>query len=74
MKEIKINLPKNVTSPKVVKIHVNVGDEVEKGTPLLETEGGKNNIVLKSNTNGCIQEILVQQGDTVSTEHAEVTR
>ena len=60
----------NITSPmpgKVIKINVNKGDEVKKGDLLLIVEAMKmeNNIIAPSD--GIIDEIFIQQGETVNT-------
>lgn len=65
MKEIKISLPKNTSSTKVVALKVKEGDKITAGSVILELEGGKNNIVIKSEDNGIVQELLIEKNDTV---------
>lgn len=65
MKEIKISLPKNTSSSKVVALKVKEGDKITAGSVILELEGGKNNIVIKSEDNGIVQELLIEKNDTV---------
>jgi biotin carboxyl carrier protein len=50
---------------RVTAIHVQVGQEVEPGTPLLSLEAMKMENVLKAEGIGVVSEIAIQQGDVV---------
>ncbi len=49
----------------VVRIEVNIGDEVRTGTPLLVLEAMKMENILKSPGDAIVKEIRVNQGDAV---------
>jgi biotin carboxyl carrier protein len=60
LKEMQAPMPGRVTA-----IHVQVGQEVEPGTPLLSLEAMKMENVLKAEGIGVVSEIAIQQGDVV---------
>lgn len=51
---------------KVGKINVNIGDSIKEGDPILQVEGDKGNITIKSNCSGIVREIKVEEGTTVN--------
>ena len=60
LKEMQAPMPGRVTA-----IHVQLGQEVEPGTPLLALEAMKMENVLKAEGIGVVSEIAIQQGDVV---------
>ncbi len=64
--EFKIpDLGESIDSGDVVKLLVNVGDEVKLEQPLMELETGKAVVEVPSDTAGRVAEILVAEGDHV---------
>ncbi len=67
MIEIKLEqLSGESKSGKVGKINVKIGDEIKEGDELLQVESQKGNVSVKSNANGIIEEIVIDEGDTVN--------
>ncbi|MEN9743483.1 MAG: hypothetical protein RLZZ65_1288 [Bacteroidota bacterium] len=60
LKEMQAPMPGRVTA-----IHVQVGQEVEPGAPLLSLEAMKMENVLKAEGVGVVSAILIQEGDVV---------
>jgi biotin carboxyl carrier protein len=60
LKEMQAPMPGRVTA-----IHVQVGQEVKPGTPLLSLEAMKMENVLKAEGIGVVSAISIQQGDVV---------
>ena len=59
----------NVTSQipgRVVKISVSTGDTLKEGDPIVVLESMKMQIAIKSNKDGIVKEIKVEEGSTVS--------
>jgi len=52
-------------SAKILKIYVDVGSDVSKGTPLIDIELEKAVITIESEYEGRVLEILVNEGDVV---------
>ncbi|CAH2214784.1 dihydrolipoyl dehydrogenase [Tepidibacter aestuarii] len=67
MIEIKLEqLSGESKSGKVGKINVKIGDEIKEGDELLQVESQKGNVSVKSNANGIIEEIVIDEGDTIN--------
>ncbi|WP_187296261.1 dihydrolipoyl dehydrogenase [Tepidibacter mesophilus] len=67
MIEIKLEqLSGESKSGKIGKIKVKVGDEIKEGDVLLQVESQKGNISVKSNANGIIEEIVIDEGQTIN--------
>lgn len=65
MNKLKLNLPKGTTKTKIVKICVKNGDSIDVGSKIVEIEGQKGNISIKSNQKGIVEHILINVGDIV---------
>lgn len=50
----------------VFHIDVKIGEEIEKGQPVVILESMKMEIPVESTVNGTVREILVQEGDFVN--------
>jgi pyruvate/2-oxoglutarate dehydrogenase complex dihydrolipoamide acyltransferase (E2) component len=48
----------------IIEWQVNIGNKVEKGSPLVEVESEKAKIVLESEVSGTVVELLFNNGDT----------
>jgi pyruvate dehydrogenase E2 component (dihydrolipoamide acetyltransferase) len=64
------DLGENIDSGEVVKLLVNVGDEVKPEQPLMELETGKAVVEVPADTAGRITQILIAEGDHVSVGQA----
>jgi dihydrolipoamide dehydrogenase len=51
---------------KVGKINVKIGDKIKEGDVLLQVESQKGNVSVKSNANGIIEEIVIDEGQIVN--------
>jgi biotin carboxyl carrier protein len=67
-KEIKAPMP-----GLMVEVLIQVGDTVEKGTPLLILEAMKMENMLKSTGDGVVQSVLVTKGETVEKNQVLIT-
>ena len=62
------NNEKHIASPipgNVIKVEVNIGDEVKKNQPVCVVEAMKMETEIVSKTDGVIKDIYVKQQDTV---------
>ena len=66
------DLGENIDSGDVVKLLVNVGDNVQPEQPLMELETGKAVVEVPADTAGRVAEILVAEGDHVSVGQAVI--
>jgi len=67
MIEIKLEqLSGESKSGKVGKINVKIADEIKEGDELLQVESQKGNVSVKSNANGIIEEIEIDEGQTIN--------
>ncbi|MDA2935035.1 hypothetical protein MYX82_11940, partial [Acidobacteria bacterium AH-259-D05] len=57
------NLGENIESGDVVKVLVQIGDQVEKQQPILELETDKAVIEVPSSVAGTVEEIHVKEGE-----------
>lgn len=63
--EIKVEDPGNTEEVEVIELHVEAGQSVSKGDPLLEIATDKANMELEAPADGVIEELRVAEGDIV---------
>lgn len=64
--EIKLHgLPGGTTDAKVTRIYKNAGSDVSIGEAIIDIEAGKNSMTIESTASGKVQNITVNDGDTV---------
>ncbi|MDR7415149.1 MAG: DUF2118 domain-containing protein [Armatimonadota bacterium] len=68
MPTVEVKVPKvamSVDAVDVVSWHVQVGDRVQKGSPLVDLETEKATLTVESEVEGEVVEILARPGDTL---------